>query len=98
MPMPTATPLRFTSLAQAREALLAPRQKNTARTERGMTLHQALVHLAQSVEYPLSGFPQLKPGFVRATVGRLVSGRFLARGYMSHDLTALIPGAPVPEP
>jgi len=55
---------------------------------------RVLEHCAQSIEYSMDGFPKLKPGFIRATVGRIVAGRFLSRGALSHDLQAAIPGAP----
>ncbi|HWH82676.1 MAG TPA: DUF1569 domain-containing protein, partial [Burkholderiaceae bacterium] len=32
---------------------------------------QVLHHFAQSVEFSLDGFPQLKPAWFRATLGRL---------------------------
>jgi hypothetical protein len=57
---------------------------------------QVLAHCAQSIEYSLIGFPLAKPGWFQATVGKLVLGKFLRQGYMSHDLTAAIPGAPPP--
>jgi hypothetical protein len=57
---------------------------------------QVLAHCAQSIEYSLIGFPLAKPGWFQATIGKLVLGKFLRQGYMSHDLTAAIPGAPPP--
>jgi hypothetical protein len=58
------------------------------------TVFQALEHCAESIRYSMTGFPAMKPPFVRVTVGRLVSGFFLWRGAMSHDLAAPVPGAP----
>lgn len=92
-----ANPHRLSSIAQAREELLALRAAKVVRTERGMTLHQALVHLSQSFEYPLSGFPRMQPALMRATVGFVASRVFLLRGQMSHDLTAQVLEAPVPQ-
>jgi hypothetical protein len=75
----------------ARLDTLAP----DARPPRGAwDTHQALVHCAQGIEYSVRGFPRLRSGLIRATVGRLVLSRFLRRGAMSHDLGAVIPGAP----
>ena len=62
------------------------------------TLGQVLAHCAQSIEYSLTGYPQLKPAWFRSTVGRLVKGRFLKRGAMSHDLEAAVAGAPALDP
>jgi len=57
-------------------------------------LAQVLHHAAQSVEYSLDGFPQLKPAWFRSTVGPLAFSVFSARGRMSHGLAEPIPGAP----
>ena len=85
---------RFSNLAEAREALLKLRTAKSAKTERGMSLHQVLLHCGQSIDYSLTGFPQLRSGIVRATVGPIIARRFLAKGAMSHDLGAPVPGAP----
>lgn len=55
---------------------------------------QILNHCAQSIEYSLTGYPENKPVIFRATVGKIASNVFSARGYMSHDLNAPIPNAP----
>jgi RimJ/RimL family protein N-acetyltransferase len=83
----------FATLA---EALLAVDEVATsaARTAGAWPVAHALNHCAQSIEYSIAGFPALKPAWVRATVGRLVLRRFLARGYMGHDTEAPIAGAP----
>jgi hypothetical protein len=65
-------------------------------TEGPWSVAQVLAHCAQSIEYSLIGFPLAKPGWFQATVGKLALGKFLRQGYMSHDLTAAIPGAPPP--
>lgn len=57
-------------------------------------LAHVLHHAAQSVEYSMQGFPALKPGWFRATVGPAAAAVFSARGRMSHSLTEPIPGAP----
>lgn len=89
-----STPTRLDNLAASREALQKLRAAGAGPPSRGMTLHQVLLHCAQSIDYSLGGFPQMKPKLVRATVGRLVAGRFLSRGRMSHNLAAPVPGAP----
>jgi hypothetical protein len=73
-----------------------------ARLDPGMTpggswtLAQTLHHCAESIESSLTGYPKLKPAFVRATIGALVKRRFLGRGAMRHDLTAPLPGGAPP--
>lgn len=60
----------------------------------GWTLAQALSHCAQSVEYSLSGYPRLRSGLFRATIGPIVKRKFIRAGQMKHDLTAPVAGAP----
>jgi len=59
---------------------------------------QVFVHLAQSIEYSMTGYPENKPAIIRKTVGRIVLSRFLSQGYMTHNLGDPIPGAPVLDP
>lgn len=58
------------------------------------SLAQVLDHAAQSVEFSLRGFPQLKSSLFRATVGPAAFAYFDARGRMQHGLAEAIPGAP----
>ncbi|BCL95161.1 DUF1569 domain-containing protein [Ralstonia pseudosolanacearum] len=57
-----------------------------------------LVHLAQSIEYSMHGFPESKSALFQKTVGAIAFAFFNARGRMSHDLNAPIPGAPDIDP
>ena len=57
-------------------------------------LARVLHHLAQSIEYSMQGFPELRSGLFRATVGPAAFAWFDHRGRMSHGLTEPIPGAP----
>jgi len=57
-------------------------------------LAHVLHHAAQSIEYSLGGFPDLKPAWFRASVGAYVFALFNARGQMAHSLSEPIPGAP----
>ena len=54
----------------------------------------ALVHIAQSIEYSLSGFPESKSPFFQKWIGSRVARLFLAIGRMKHDVHAPVPGAP----
>jgi len=58
------------------------------------TLPQTLVHCAQSIEYSLAGFPEMKSKAFQNTAGAAAFSVFAWRGRMSHDLTEQIPGAP----
>jgi len=57
-------------------------------------LAHVLHHVAQSIEYSMAGFPELKPAWFRASVGSYAFALFNARGQMSHALDEPIPGAP----
>ncbi len=50
-------------------------------------------HCAQSIEYSISGYPELKPGWFRSSIGPLAFSVFAARGAMRHALNEAIPGA-----
>lgn len=83
----------FADLSEALRTVEALKSK-PMRTTQGWDLATVLHHAAQSVEYSLSGFPELKPAWFRATVGPLAFAVFSARGRMGHGLDAAIPGAP----
>ncbi len=51
-------------------------------------------HLAQSVDYSITGYPQMRSPTFRKTAGRAVFLAFSTAGAMRHDLAAPIPGAP----
>lgn len=59
-------------------------------------------HLAQSIDFSMTGYPEPKSPLFQNTVGKLAFNVFQARGRMSHDLGEAIPGekiavAPVPD-
>ncbi|MEM9457067.1 MAG: DUF1569 domain-containing protein [Myxococcota bacterium] len=55
---------------------------------------QVFVHLAQSIEYSLSGYPELRSEIFRSTVGSVAFAAFSARGQLIHGRSDPIPGAP----
>ena len=55
---------------------------------------QVLHHMAQSVEYSLSGYPLPKPRWFQHTIGRAAFETFSYTGAMHHSLIEAIPGAP----
>ncbi|WP_428246070.1 DUF1569 domain-containing protein [Ferrovibrio sp.] len=93
----TRASLTLADLPAARRALeeLQGQGSGNANPMAGpVSLHQALHHSAQSLEYGLAGFPQMKPAWFRASIGPLAARVFLARGRLKHGLDAPIPGAP----
>ena len=52
-------------------------------------------HLAQSIEYSMTGYPQHKSDLFKNTLGSMAFSVFTSRGKMSHSLSEVIPGAPL---
>lgn len=92
----TAPVQTFPTLASALAAIAALDARD--RTDGAWSLPQVLVHLAQSVEYSMDGYPELKPALFRAAVGRVAFAVFESRGAMGHSLSEPIPGAPSVDP
>lgn len=82
----------FPTLASAAEAV---KQALRGHRSRGAwSLAQVLDHAAQSIEYSMRGYPQMKSAVFRATVGSAAFAVFDSRGAMRHGLDEPIPGAP----
>ncbi len=56
---------------------------------------QVLNHLAQSIEYAMTGYPEHKSDRFKNTLGQAAFSVFSFRGKMTHNLAEPIPGAPV---
>ena len=82
----------FPTLAAASAAIesLAKGHKHVG----AWTLAQMLNHAAQSIDYSIDGFPEMKSALFRNAVGRVAFAVFQARGKMGHTLDEPIPGAP----
>ncbi len=61
----------------------------------GWPAAQVFEHLAQSIDYSMTGFPESKPSLFQSTVGAAAIAVFQVKGAMTHGLTEPIPGAPV---
>lgn len=88
---------RFHSLKAAREAVLGL-LFSTPSHDGPWSLSQLLQHLAQSVEYSMQGYPEMKSAAFRAVVGNTAFALFNLYGSMRHDLAEPIPGAPALDP
>ena len=53
---------------------------------------RTLAHLAQSVEFSMTGYPEQRSPMFQKTVGRLAFNVFQTRGQMSHGVDEPIPG------
>lgn len=80
-------------------AVLAQLRAQRWEAMQGWPPAQVFNHCAQSIEYSLAGYPQLKPAWFRASAGPAALALFQARGAMQHALNEAIPGAaPLAEP
>ncbi len=57
-------------------------------------MSQVFNHLAQSIEYSISGYPEHKSDNFKKYLGSKAFSVFSYRGRMSHNLAEAIPGAP----
>lgn len=62
------------------------------KTEGAWGAARTLNHLAQSVEFSMTGYPDMKPKLFRQTVGQLAFSVFQANGRMTHGTDEEIPG------
>jgi hypothetical protein len=86
------------SLQGAQQVLAGLLAKQLVSLE-GWSPAEVFNHCAQSIEYSISGYPELKPAWFRHSVGPLAFSAFAARGAMRHPLDEAIPGAaPLSEP
>ncbi|MGL4318985.1 MAG: DUF1569 domain-containing protein [Pseudomonas sp.] len=68
-------------------------------SRKGWSPSEVFNHCAQSIDYSMDGYPELKPAWFRHSVGPLAFSVFSARGAMRHPLNEVIPGAgPLLEP
>lgn len=90
----TSEPLTVAIALQKLEALSGQTVQSTGT----WTPFQVFSHIAQSIEYSITGFPEMKSAFFQNTVGALAFEVFSQRGAMQHGLDEPIPGAPVFKP
>jgi hypothetical protein len=56
--------------------------------------YQVFTHLAQSIDYSMTGYPGMKSALFRNTAGKAAFFTFSTAGAMTHNLAEPIPGAP----
>ena len=96
--LPSGAAPAAVSLDGARAVLEGFKGKALASIQ-GWTPSEVFNHCAQSIEYSMDGYPELKPAWFRRSVGPAAFAVFSARGAMRHPLTESIPGAaPLAEP
>lgn len=94
-----ASPLQVDELSiEAALQRLDQLQSGQVTTRGRWNLFQVYTHLAQSVEFSMTGYPQQKSWLFKNTVGSLAFVVFAGKGSMNHSLDEVIPGAPLLEP
>lgn len=56
------------------------------------SIASTLIHMAQSIECSMTGYPEHKPQLFKDTLGTLAFSAFEAKGAMTHNLEEPIPG------
>lgn len=84
----------FSSLKDAKQRVLDLGFGEPKLKHESWSLSQLLQHLAQSIEYSMQGYPEMRGAVFRAVIGNTAFAVFNARGAMSHNLAEPIPGAP----
>lgn len=79
---------------EAAQALLLQLSQQALVSRAGWSPAEVFNHCAQSIDFSLDGYPQLKPAWFRSSVGPAAFAVFAARGAMRHPLSEAIPGAP----
>ncbi|HEY1026851.1 MAG TPA: DUF1569 domain-containing protein [Pseudomonas sp.] len=96
--LPTSPRPAAISLEGARQVLDDLRGRALASIS-GWSPGEVFNHCAQSIEYSMDGYPELKPAWFRHSLGPAAFAVFSARGGMRHPLNEAIPGAsPLTEP
>ena len=90
--LPVAPAPAAVSLGAA-TALLERLRGQVLRSVQGWNPAQVFNHCAQSIDYSMDGYPELKPAWFRHSLGPAAFAVFTARGAMRHPLDQPIPGA-----
>lgn len=91
---PVVREIRLASLEEAAAELSRVAAAAEVRAPGAWTPAHIFRHCAQSIDFAMRGFPEMRGFLFRNTAGRLARTVFLSRGYMSHNLNDPIPGAP----
>jgi hypothetical protein len=86
--------LQFSSLEEVLTQLDILEQSESVTTT-NWSAYKILQHCAQTIDYSMTGYPQYKPKWFRATIGKIVISKFLKQGFMKHNLSAPVPGSPL---
>ena len=90
---PQLRDLRLTTLPAALEEMRRLGQLPRLQSTTAWSWSKTLVHLAQSIEYSMTGYPTQNSMLFQRVVGQTAFNVFSWRGKMQHDLTEPIPGS-----
>lgn len=85
--------LSFSTLTEGLQEAERLVSLNAQPVDSEFSLAQTLIHCAQSIEFSMDGFPQMKSSIFQHTVGSAAFRVFSWRQRMSHNLSEAIPGA-----
>lgn len=85
-------PLKLVSLEQAGKELARLREAEDVFAP-NWSVSEICLHCAQTIDYSMTGYPVMKPPIIRNTIGKIAIRKFMRQGFMSHNLTAHVPGA-----
>lgn len=91
---PALRDLQLSSLPAALQEMQRLGQAPALQSTTAWSWAKTLEHLAQSIEYSMTGYPQPKAVWFQKAVGGPALAFFNWRGSMLHDLTEPIPGSP----
>lgn len=91
---PQLRDLRVSQLPAALQEMTRLGQAPSLQSVTAWSWAKTLVHLAQSIEYSMTGYPTQNSALFQSTVGKAAFEAFAWRGAMRHDLTEPIPGSP----
>lgn len=85
--------MKLISLEQALELLNSLKEEDMSELSE-WSPYKIFVHCSKTIEYSMTGYPILKPTFIRNTVGKIAFHKFMKQGFMKHSLVADVPGSP----
>ena len=91
---PALRDVRITNLGAALQEMQRLGQAPALLSATSWGWSKTLVHLAQSIEYAMTGYPTQNSALFQQVVGKNALHFFGWRGQMRHDLTEPIPGSP----
>lgn len=78
-------PHQFASLDDALN-ILEQLKDNESVCTKNWSVYEICLHCAQTIDYSMTGYKEMKPKLIRQTIGKKVVKKFLSDKKMSHNL------------